>query len=300
MLIIGSAVGFGLMALFRGWAVGGGSENATLLTVRFLTASLVLGGVMLVRSISIPRGRLLVSLVALGALGYFGEAFCYFEALKHLPSGLVAALLYLYPALVAALSRAFLGERLSASKLVAMAAAVVGAILTVGPLEGLTTAGHGATIGVAFGLGCAACYGSYIVAGSRVTRDADPVACSAVVCLSCGAVFLGVALARGWTPPRTAQGWAGIAGLALVSTVGSVLMFLAGLKRVGPVRASTLSTLEAVTTLLVGWFVLGEHLTAWQWAGASIILGAAILAARAGSERDAAQQPLTKSSEKKS
>ena len=300
LLVIGSAVGFGLMALFRGWAVAGGSENATLLTIRFTAAGLILGVAMLLRGTAAPRGRLLACLLAMGAVGYFGEAFCYFEALGRLPSGLVAALLYLYPALVAVLARIFLKERLTPLKLGTMAAAVFGAVLTVGPLDGLGPSNHGAAVGVAFGLGCAACYAGYIVAGSRVTRDADPVACSTVVCLSCAAVMLGVALARGWTPPRSALGWAGIAGLTLFSTVGSVMMFLAGLKRVGPVRASTFSTLEAVTTLLVGRFALGERLSAWQWAGAAIILLAAAAAARAGADPGAGQHPLTKSSEKKS
>jgi drug/metabolite transporter (DMT)-like permease len=43
---------------------------------------------------------------------------------------------------------------------------------------------------------------------------------------------------------------------------------------VGPTRASVLSSLEVIVTLLLAAVLLGERLAPMQWAGAALILGA--------------------------
>ena len=50
--------------------------------------------------------------------------------------------------------------------------------------------------------------------------------------------------------------------------------FLAGMALVGPTRASVLGSLEVIVTLVLAFLLLGERLSAWQWAGAGLILGA--------------------------
>jgi drug/metabolite transporter (DMT)-like permease len=50
--------------------------------------------------------------------------------------------------------------------------------------------------------------------------------------------------------------------------------FLAGMALVGPTRASVLSSLEVIVTLVLAFALLGERLGPGQWAGAALILGA--------------------------
>jgi drug/metabolite transporter (DMT)-like permease len=50
--------------------------------------------------------------------------------------------------------------------------------------------------------------------------------------------------------------------------------FLAGMAIVGPTRASVLSSLEVIVTLVLAAVLLGERLAPLQWAGAALILGA--------------------------
>ena len=59
--------------------------------------------------------------------------------------------------------------------------------------------------------------------------------------------------------------------MALLSTVAAITLYFAGLKRIGPTRASTLSTLEP----------LGERIAPVQMAGGALILTAVVLLARA-------------------
>jgi drug/metabolite transporter (DMT)-like permease len=53
-------------------------------------------------------------------------------------------------------------------------------------------------------------------------------------------------------------GW--LAGIAVVSTVGAITLFFAGLQRVGPTSASILSMAEPLTTVLLASLAFGEVL----------------------------------------
>ena len=75
----------------------------------------------------------------MGAIGYVGQAVCFFAALNHASAGLVALLLYAYPTLVVLLSAAFLGERLTAAKIALLAASFAGLALTLGGGQGTAT-----------------------------------------------------------------------------------------------------------------------------------------------------------------
>ena len=75
-------------------------------------------------------------------------------------------------------------------------------------------------------------------------------------------------------------GWSGALGLALFSTLLAITAFLAGLRRIGAVQASTLSTLEAVTTVIVGAAFLGDAFKPIQILGGALILIAAVMIAR--------------------
>jgi drug/metabolite transporter (DMT)-like permease len=77
----------------------------------------------------------------------------------------------------------------------------------------------------------------------------------------------------------TAVGYLWLAALALVSTVGAIALFFAGLERVGPTAASILSTLEPVVTVALASAVFGESLGRTQLAGGALVL-LAVLAVR--------------------
>ena len=124
------------MAILARFAFASGVDTTTLLALRFSLAAVVMLAVLRARGLPLPRGSTLGVLIALGAAGYGGQAICYFTALKLAPAGLAALLLYLHPALVAVLAAAFLHERLNATKLVALAVALAGTVLTVGPAIG--------------------------------------------------------------------------------------------------------------------------------------------------------------------
>jgi drug/metabolite transporter (DMT)-like permease len=72
----------------------------------------------------------------------------------------------------------------------------------------------------------------------------------------------------------TAAGWGWLACLAVVSTVASIGLFFAGLRRVGPTTASILATVEPLVTVLLAFVVFAETLGAVQLAGGALVLAA--------------------------
>lgn len=272
--VVASAVCFGALPIFARIAYDAGADTATILLLRFGAAAAVMWLVLLARREAAPRGRGLAMLVGMGAAGYAGQSFSYFTAVDLGSAGLAALLLYLYPAVVAILSRVVLHHPLSRLQALAIGMALVGSLLTIGRAGGATAGG------VLFGVLAALIYSVYILTGARLPSGITAVGSTAVVTSSAGMVYAAVVLARGARPPGTPAGWLAVAAIAVVCTVLAVGLFLAGIARLGPVRASVYSTLEPATTLLLAAVFLGEALTLPRMAGAALILGAVVLLAR--------------------
>ena len=283
--VILSAVAFGAMAILARFAFASGIDTPTLLALRFAIAAVVMAALLRARGLPVPRGSTLGVLVALGAVGYGGQAICYFTALRLAPAGLAALLLYLHPALVAVLAAVFLHERLTTAKLVALAIALAGTALTVLPaIGGGEFAGASQVLtGLAFAVASAAFYAVYIVVAAAIGRRAAALPMSTIVITSAAAVFVIAASIRGPQWPQTGIGWLSVAGIALLSTVIAITLYFAGLERIGPVRASTLSTIEPLCTVVLAALLLDESIAPVQLAGGALILAAAVVIARARS-----------------
>ncbi|MFI5274213.1 MAG: DMT family transporter [Ktedonobacterales bacterium] len=273
-LVLLSAVAFGSTSIFARLAFAAGADDITVLFIRFAIAAGVLLAIMAARRMPLPPWRVLLGLFLLGLIGRAGQGITYFTALELAPAGLVAVLLYLYPALVTLLAWLFLKERLSAAKLAAVLVALAGTALAVGPTSG------GRALGIALSLITAVIAAVYIIASSRVTRHATAFVSAAIIVAATALAYGGVELVRGVILPRTPLGWAAIVAMALFSTVIGTVAFFAGLRRVGPTNASILSSFEPIWTVLLAALVLGERLGPLQLAGGALILAAVLALAR--------------------
>jgi drug/metabolite transporter (DMT)-like permease len=72
-------------------------------------------------------------------------------------------------------------------------------------------------------------------------------------------------------------GWLWLAGIVAVSTVAAIVLFFAGLARVGPSRASIISTVEPLVTVSLAFVVFGERLAAIQLLGGALVLASVVL-----------------------
>jgi len=272
--VIISAIAFGAIAIFAKTAYSAGSDPISVLFFRFSIASLVMIPWMISRNIPLPRGRFLLGLILMGGIGYVSISFCYFTALTMASAGLVAILLYLYPAVVTIFSVLLFKERMTGLKLLALLLAITGTVLTIGP------GGGGQLLGILLAMTAPFIYAAYILVGSRILRQVPVLSSSIVVMISASLVFGGAVAVKGLNLPHTWLGWGGILGIALPSTVIAIITFFAGLERVGPTNASVLSTFEPVTTVILAFLFLGEEIGPMRITGGALILMAVILLAK--------------------
>lgn len=274
-LIALSAVSFGIMPVVTKLVYDDGASAIGLLSVRFPVAGVVLLALARWRGQALPRGRTLVALCGLGAVGYAGQSLGYFFALDHAGAGVVALLLYTYPAMVVGIS-AVLRRRVPAPPtLVCLALAVAGTTLTSGRARDADVQG------ILLALASAVAYATYIVVSDRVIPGVGALIASAVVMCSGAVTFDVLAVLTRPTFPHHARGWLGIALVTLVCTVVAVTAFFGGLARVGAAQASIVSTLEPVVSVALGVSVLGEAFSPVQGIGAVLVLAAvAMLATR--------------------
>jgi len=272
LLVAVSAAAFGTLAIFGRYAYAAGMDVFSVLFLRFSLAAALMTILLAARREPLPRGVPLIQLVGMGAIGYVGQAFSYLTALKYASSGLVALLLYLYPAFVAVLSTLWLREHITRPKIVALGLALVGTALTVGPEEGQF-------LGVLLAISAAAIYSVYIMVGTQVMKHVSAIQSSTVIFASAGLMSGLLMLGQGPHLPATGAGWAAIGSIVLIATVLPVVTFLAGLERIGPTNAAMLSTLEPAVTVLLAAMLLGETLRPITLLGGSLILVAVLLLA---------------------
>jgi drug/metabolite transporter (DMT)-like permease len=273
ILVAISAAAFGTLGILGRYAYADGMDALTIMALRFSLAALVLLALLAARREPLPRGRSLMLLVGMGAIGYVGQAFCYLTALKYASPGLVTLLLYLYPVFVAILSAIFLHEPITRRKALILGVALVGLALTAGPAGGQW-------VGVVLAISAAVIYSVYILVGAGVMRRVSATRSSAVIFTSAGAMSCLLMGINGPHPPATASGWAVMGAMVIIATVVPVVAFLAGLARIGPTNAAMISTLEPVVAVALSALLLGETLQPVTLLGGALILVAVLLLAR--------------------
>jgi len=268
-----SAASFGTLAIFGRYAFADGIDTFTLLFLRFSIAAILMGGLLFIRHEAFPRGKTLLQLIGMGAIGYVGQSYSYLTAIRYASAGLVALLLYLYPIFVAVLSALVFKEKIGKIKALALAIALAGTALTVSP-EG------GQLPGILLALSAAIIYSGYIIISVNVMRKISPLQSATVIFASAGSVYGLLMAGTGPHLPASNNGWMIVAGIVVFATVIPVLTFLAGLQRIGPTNASMLSTLEPVVTVILAAVIFHDTLRPITLLGGGMILVAVILLTR--------------------
>jgi drug/metabolite transporter (DMT)-like permease len=251
---------------------------STLLAIRFATAALVLLVILVVaRQPLRPAPGEGARLVLLGAFGYGIEAAFFFLALTRGTAATVTLLFYTYPVWVALLSAALgmgvPGLLVSGS----LVAAVAGSGVVVASSGGLDISGSG----IAFALASAVTISFFLIGLAAMVRRTSSLASSMWIALSAGAahgVFT-VASGTGRVPAWPGE-WVPIMAMGLLTAGAFSLLFL-GIRRLGAVRSSIISSLEPVAAAVLALIFLGEPLRFGVVAGGALILAGAIAASLA-------------------
>jgi len=118
-LVTLSAVLFGTNPIFARVSYDAGANPVTYLFIRFFIASPVMIMIMMALGFSIPRGKLLATLILIGGIGA-GTTFCFYTAIRLAPVNLIIVITYMYPTIVTLLSAVFLRQSITGFKIVAL------------------------------------------------------------------------------------------------------------------------------------------------------------------------------------
>jgi DME family drug/metabolite transporter len=273
--ILLSAIGYGFIGIFGKRAFAAGLAPGEYLTMRFALAA----GLLWCFALVARRAELRVTrrqLAACAALGVFGYALfttLYFHALRGLSASLTSLLLYTFPVIVTIAAWALFKEPIGWRRGLALPVVSAGLVLLLWGDLAVTDWG---AVGLA--LLSALFYSTYILASSRLLHGMDSLVAGLYI-MTAAAVALAVVDAP--SPQLIASldrpAWNAIVGIALVSTLAPLVLFLRGLKRLTNAEASILSLLEPVTTVVAAAALLGERLAPVQIAGGALVIVALAL-----------------------
>lgn len=189
----------------------------------------------------------------------------WFYAMSRITVAEVTAIGFLNPIVVTLGAALFMGERLAARRIAAVAIALLGAMIVLRPGLRVLDPGHLSQVGAALAFGA-----SYLVA-KRLSERVPAATVVAMMSLSVAVGLAPLALAV-WVPPTMTQtGWLGL--VAVFATLGHYTMTRA-------FAAAPLTVTQPVTFLqliwasLLGVLVFHEPVDAWVLVGGAIMIGA--------------------------
>ncbi|WP_031326481.1 DMT family transporter [Rhodobacter capsulatus] len=195
------------------------------------------------------------------------------------PTGTVALISDLLPLAIAALSQPVLGEGLSVRQWAGTAVAVLGVLIVSGDSLSLGTAPVWA-----YGLTVASMLVFALASVMLKKRPGLRMPLHQSLCLHSltGAVLFG--LCAGWqgtlAPPLTMSFALGIGWLVLFATFGAYGIYYSSLRLFPVARVSAVIYLSPPVTMLWGWALFGEPLTATMVAGLAVTLVGVMLTMR--------------------
>jgi drug/metabolite transporter (DMT)-like permease len=206
-------------------------------------------------------------------LGYALFSTLYFEALKGMSASLTVLLLYTNPVIVMIGSWILFKERVKRGQVIALLMVCIGLVAL---LSGNVTIVKRSAIALA--LASAIMYAGYILVSGKLVSSLNPLTAGLYI-MTAAAVALNIRAPTAlWQVDQLSfAAWTAVIALALISTVGPMVLFLMGLEKISGTEASMLSTVEPVTATIVAALVLGDTLSPLQVLGGGLVLAALVV-----------------------
>jgi drug/metabolite transporter (DMT)-like permease len=298
-----SAAAFGLSGSLARSLLDLGWSPAAVVGVRIGGAFVVLlvPCLLLLRRTGLPSSRQSTRLVAYGVVAVALAQLCFFSAVQYLSIGVALLLEYLAPVLL--IGYFWLRDRRRPAGAVLLGAMVclVGLVLVLDLARGLTL--H--PVGVAWGLGAAACLAVYFLLSEDSGDDrVHPLLLTTAGTAVGGLVILAVA-ATGFLPLTARAGTTELAGtpvawwvpVGLLITVSAVFAYLTGIaavRRLGSSVASFVALSEVIFAAAFAVVLLAQRPTVGQLVGGVLVLiGIAVVQRSSAAARLREQTPAT-------
>lgn len=270
-----SSVAFGLMPIFAKVAYGNGSNPTTVLFYRFLISAIILFIYLKIKKVEIKIDkRSAWILILIGFIGYTVTTQTLFMSYNYLGVGFATTLHFIYPAVVCVIGFFFLKEKISKRKLIALILAGCG-VYSLVAFENNTISAMGVILAISSGI----TYGlNVILLGIKSLKHIDNRVRTMYVSLGAFAGMLIYGICNNSIIYElNFKLLLCYIGIALVSTIFSIVLLLKAMEIIGAGTASILSTFEPIVSIILGIIIFGEEFTVALFIGAIFILGSTIL-----------------------
>jgi drug/metabolite transporter (DMT)-like permease len=196
-----------------------------------------------------------------------------FSSYNYIPSGTATIFHFVYPTLVVIIGLVFLKRKMEKATLISIAFCLVGIAVFYNPQDTFHFGGAGLALmsGVTFAIyvvllskfenleNMGFLFSFYVALWSSIITF--------ILCVSTNSLLL----------PQSFNGWLLCALFALLVTTGAVVLFQQGTFIIGGERSAILSTLEPITGVVVGIWLLGEKCKLNIILGSVLVLAASVI-----------------------
>lgn len=270
-----SSVAYGSYPIFVQWILESGMNTSTILFLRFGGCVMLLWGYCLINPKKRLRGlgKAAGKLLLVGMFSYAAMSALNLAALTKISASLASMLLCLYPVFVTGIYILLGRQTFYWSLLWCLLTCAAGLYLLLDIRSGEFHAW-----GTILAVGASIAYAGYIVLGSTIREQMDPIL--RATCIMSGAWisfsitgFSTQSIQFDFLP----AGWFWISCVVVIATVLPVMFFWTAIERIGAVNASIIGILEPLATVVLSALFLHEVMEFHQMIGVFLILASVFM-----------------------
>jgi drug/metabolite transporter (DMT)-like permease len=224
----------------------------------------------------LDRGKLFF----LGFLGYFLSSYIDFIGLQYISAGLERIVLYLTPTIVLVISHFLLHKPISRLQWYTLIVGYLGVFVVF--IQDASSTGIHAWYGMLLVFASACSYAIYLIGSGEMVRRIGSV--RLVVYASSASAFFSILQSTIYNPSAMLEQVAQIYWLSLLNaglcTVIPMLLIMVAINRIGSPLVAQAGIVGPVSTIFMGYLVLGEPITAVQIGGMLLVIAAMWLLVR--------------------
>ena len=259
LYIILSACAFGIMPILAKLSYRGGANTYSTLFLRFLFASIMLFYYLKTKGISMKLNKKqLILVLSIGVLGFTLATSSLYMSYNYISIGMASMIFYIYPSIVTILAYVLYKEKIYPNKIISLIISLIGIYILIDRgsvnfnIKGIILAGIAAIL-----------YSLYVLGASHkeFKNINSYVLTFYISCASATFMFIAAESTNNFNINISFYALVAILLISFISTVVALMAFLEGVRLIGPSKASILSTIEPIVSLILGIIILGEPIS---------------------------------------